>query len=324
MGFATDKHSVRAQGGTERMKYGLQQRLDPALLDHFQIFVSRVEEPLDRTKIRIYWAHDLAADPATEFLANGGWQQFSLLVFVSNWQMQEFQLKYNIPPSKCVVMLNAIEPIQLHTKPTDRITIGYWSTPHRGLGLLYHAFDYLSKKYDNLNLEVFSSFNLYGWPERDAEFQQLFDACKAHPKITYHGAIPNDVLRERMKNIHIMALPSVWKETSCISLMEAMSAGMLAVHSNYGALYETAANWTYMYQYHEVPEKHLHTFTAYLDQAISDLRTEQVQARLAAQKMYADSFYNWDLRASQWKILLESLVAHHKAPKQMFSYNTQG
>jgi hypothetical protein len=55
-----------AMGGTELMKYGLFDRLDPELLKQFQIIPSRVRG-LDPDKKKILWLHDLPGDPATIF-----------------------------------------------------------------------------------------------------------------------------------------------------------------------------------------------------------------------------------------------------------------
>lgn len=324
MGFAKDKLSANAMGGTELMKYELLKRLDPRLLDEFQIFMSRVEEELDETKLRIYWVHDLPGDPAAEHLKNGGWDKFHKLVFVSNWQMQAFINYYGIPWSKCTVLQNAINPIETHTKPTDgTIRLAYWSTPHRGLSILVPVFSELCKKYDNLELDVYSSFKIYGWEERDNQFKDLFAACEDHPKINYHGSVSNEVLRENLKKTHILAYPNIWPETSCITLMEAMSAGILAVHPNFAALPETAANWTYMYQWTDDMNQHASIFYNVLDNAIINLSNEQLQVQLQAQKSYADGFYNWVGREFQWKALLTSLLNEPRAiskPQSFFQY----
>lgn len=309
MALAKDKLSQTAMGGTELMKYGLIDRLPKDLLENFQIFASRVEEPLDETKIRILWLHDLPGDPASEHLKNGGWEKFHRLVFVSNWQMQAYIQAYSIPWSKCMVLQNAIVPIDEHEKPTDgTIRLAYWSTPHRGLNILVPVFQKLCEKYDNIELDVYSSFNLYGWPERDEQYKALFETCEANPKINYHGTVSNEVLRENLKNTHILAYPSTWPETSCICLMEAMSAGILCVHPNYAALFETGANWTNMYQWHDDINEHASHFYAALDASIESYRAEGIQSRLASQKSYANVFYNWHLRSFQWESFLVSLL----------------
>mgnify|MGYP000336080516 FL=1 len=53
MTFAKDSASKDAMGGTELLKLELEKRIDAELLDNFQIFVSRVEEPFDETKITL-------------------------------------------------------------------------------------------------------------------------------------------------------------------------------------------------------------------------------------------------------------------------------
>jgi UDP-glucose:(glucosyl)LPS alpha-1,2-glucosyltransferase len=327
MAFAHDSLAVNAMGGTELMKYGLQKRIPAELLDEFQIIVSRIDEKLDESKIRIYWLHDLPGDPAADHLRNGGWNKFHRLVFASNWQMQAFINYYDIPWSKCIVLQNAIEPIPQHEKPTDgTIRLAYWSTPHRGLNILVPVFDKLCEKYDNIELDVYSSFKLYGWEERDKQFEALFEACRNHPKINYHGAIPNEELRKNLEKTHILAYPSIWQETSCITLMEAMSAGIVSVHSNLGALHETSAGWSHMYQYHEDLNAHAHTFYQVLDGIIENYWDEGIQSRAQSGKSYANVFYNWEFRKLQWEALLRSLINEpreiSKSSGDMFVYRT--
>lgn len=313
-----------AMGGTELMMKRLHDTMDPVLLDKFQIIGSRVRE-LKEDKVRILWLHDLPEDPESRHLANGGWKKFHKLVFVSNWQMQRYIDAYGIPWSHCVVIQNAIEPFPREAldKKTDVINLAYWSTPHRGLNILVPVFEELAKKHDNIRLHVFSSFNLYGWGERDKPYAELFDRCRAHPKIEYHGALPYQELRSHIEKMHILAYPSIWVETSCLVLMEAMSAGLECVHSNLGALYETAANFTTMYQYHEDLNEHAKIFYNVLDNAITNYSKHDSNHLI--QHIFANSVYNWEQRAKQWEMLLVSLVGlPTELPKDDTEYFTYG
>jgi glycosyltransferase involved in cell wall biosynthesis len=296
----------RARGGTELLYNELYHRMPLELLEKFQIVPSRPPKELAKDKVRFYWAHDLPGDPAADSLKNGGWKQYHKIIFVSNHQMNGFQQHYGIAPSRCVVIPNAIIPIEAHEKPKDVIRLAYWSTPHRGLNILVPVFKKLAEKYENIELEVFSSFELYGWAERDKEFEPLFEQAREHPRIHLHGSVDNAVLREKLKECHILAYPSTWIETSCLVLMEAMSAGLMCVHSNLGALYETAANWTNMYQFHEDANKHAESFYHVLEASILTMNSPETNHRLAIQKNYADAFYNWEGREVQWRALLES------------------
>ena len=302
--------SQRAMGGTEQMQHRLYSTVNPELTSQFQIWFSRFRiADYDSSKFQIYYAHDLPGDPEADVLKDGGWARFHKIIFVSNWQMNMYHLHYQIPLGRCQVMLNAVEPITLpDVKSNEKLKIGYWSTPHRGLNILVPVFDYLSQKYENIELDVFSSFKLYGWEERDKPYEELFQRMVDHPKINYHGSVSNQEIRNYAKGAHILAYPSTWIETSCIVLMEAMSAGMLCVHPNLGALFETAANWTSMYQYDEDLNTHASIFHQELETAILGYDHPAIRSRLTSQKAYADVFYNWNTRAAEWELILQQIV----------------
>ena len=300
----TNETNVNARGGTELMAKRLHESIDQKILEDYQIIFSRMRT-LDPTKIRLYLAHDLEGDPeADNALSNEGWKRFHKIIFVSNHQMQNYIHHYNIPFSHCLVMANAVEPALPMQKPKDVINIGYWSTPHRGLNILVPVYKKLCEEFDNIHLDVFSSFKIYGWEERDSQFAELIQLCTDDSRISYHGSVSYSELRSALAKIHILGFPSTWVETSCMVLMEAMTHGMLAVHSNLGALYETGAKWTAMYQYSENPQEHAERFYNQLRTAIINVNNPVVQSRLVAQKTFADVFYSWQLRQDEWKNLL--------------------
>ena len=310
-----------ANGGTEIMMRRLYNGLPRELLEQCQIIPTRLTVPLDETKVRIAAIHDLPGDPSLDYLKNKGWIKFHRIVFVSNWQMQNFVGYYQIPWSRCVVLKNAIEPIEKHEKPSGPMRLIYTPTPHRGLAVLLPVFQELQKKYEDIHLDVFSSFKLYNWPDRDKEFEPLYDLCRANPGITYHGSTSNEEVRESLKQAHIFAYPSIWNETSCMCLMEAMSAGLVCVHNNLAALFETAANHTIMYQFQEDPQKHAAMFHQCMDHVIENY--EHAKKGLEFQKIYADSFYSISSRIMQWKALIESLLLEPRGfEKAEFVYDT--
>jgi len=307
----TNELAQNAKGGTELMQEALYKHLPEDLLQHFQIIPSRVRE-VDDSKIKIYWLHDLPGDPESDHLKAGGWNRFDKLVFVSNWQMQAYQKHYGLPWYKCVVLHNAIEPIPYVEKPKDKIKLIYHTTPHRGLNILVSVFDKLCNEFDNIELDVYSSFKIYGWEQRDEPYQELLDVCRAHPKINYHGSVPNSEIRTALQQAHIYAYPNIWLETSCISLLEAMSAGLFCIHPNYGALYETAANWTWMYQWQDTPRDHAKIFYELTSNAIRMYNHPDTLKTMQAQKAYIDAFYGWQNRKNQWQNLLVSMLQEHK------------
>lgn len=308
MGIEWNEISSKSNGGTELMGRRLESSLPKELLNKFQIFPSRVRNMAD-DKIKILWCHDLVGDPESDHLKNGGWKKFHKIVFVSYWQQQQFMAHYNIPWSKCAVIQNAIEPVLVTEKPKDKIKLIYHTTPHRGLQLLVPVFQKLAEKHNDIHLDVYSSFKIYGWDERDKPFKELFDQIDAHEQMTNHGTVENSEVRKALAESHIFVYPSIWPETSCLSLMEAMSAKCLCIHPTFGALPETSANWTFMYSYHEDMQTHAEHFYVMLESAINVLRSPDNPAavRLEGQKSYTDLFYSMDMRKVQWLDLLRHL-----------------
>jgi UDP-glucose:(glucosyl)LPS alpha-1,2-glucosyltransferase len=305
-----------AKGGTELMIDGLRQRIDPALMDKFQIICSRVRE-LDPNKLRILYLHDTYDDPENQHLQDSkNHANFAKFVFVSYTQAVTYQAAYGIQYNQSVVLRNAIVPIPDHEKPTDKVNLIYHTTPHRGLELLYPAFEHLAKMHDNLHLDVYSGFGIYGWGARDKPYEKLFDQLNRHPKVTFHGVQPNEIVRQALQKAHVFAYPSIWPETSSIAAIEAMSAGCAVVCSDLGSLAETTNNFGFLYRYTEDPQVHVNIFASVLNQVIKDVHTDQVKNHLTTQRNFANMLYNWDVRTKQWTTLLKEIADNGaKGPK---------
>lgn len=332
MPIETNELAKNSMGGTEQMGHGLLTMLGEEFLADFQIIPSRVRE-LDEEKIRILWCHDLPEDHENRHLLNGGWVKFHKIVFVSNWQQQRYIERYNIPWSKTTVLQNAIQLIDMGnvTKPTDKINFIYHTTPHRGLNLLIPVFTKLAEDYPNIHLDVYSSFGIYGWKERDEPFKQLFEAIEAHPNMTYHGYKPHDEIVEALKKSHIFAYPNTWVETSCISLIEAMNAKNICIHPNFGALYETASNWTVMYDWQDNQIDHINRFYGVCKSVLDAIKDnpDVLLGKTTGQKAYTDMVYSWDYRKEQWKALLDGLRDQPRSIKELigeqpFNIHTPG
>lgn len=306
----TDKD---AMGGTELMKYALYKKINKDLLSKYNIIPSRVRD-LSKEKDNILWLHDLPQDPESAHLKDGGWKKFKKLVFVSHWQKQQYENFLGVPPSAGVVLQNAVEPVEDHVKPDSNecVNIIYHTTPHRGLELLVPIMQHIKTALPDINwhLDVYSDFKIYGeaWAARNEPYQKCFDAIEADPNMTYHGHVPNEEVKEALKKAHIYAYPSIWPETSCISLIEAMSAGCICVHPSLAALPETSANWTFQYDFSEDMQDHASRHALTLMDAMQIVGDENMQARLDMQKAYVDGFYSWDVRQQQWTVFLNNLL----------------
>jgi len=307
--FESNELNENANGGTEMMQRALAARLDPELLNQYQIIASRVRD-IDPDKKTILWLHDMFNDPEVQHLKDGGWENFDKLVYVSHWQKSTYEMGLGIPSSAGIVLQNAIEPFDGEIeKPKDRINLIYHTTPHRGLELLWPAYEALSKEYgDKIHLDVFSSFEAYGWPQRDEPYKELFEALDNHEHVTYHGYQPNEVVREALKKAHIFAYPSIWPETSCIAAIEAMAAGCITVTSTLAALPETCANFAWLYNFDESENRHANVHFGMLKAAIDGYWNDDVQTNLYNQRAYFNLWYNWNFRQRQWEGLLNGLL----------------
>jgi glycosyltransferase involved in cell wall biosynthesis len=302
--------NMKARGGTELMQERLASSIPAELLSKFQIIPSRVRE-IDPNKKTILWLHDLPGDPESQHLKDADLRKrFAKIVAVSDWQMQMYNTYLDVPYKECVVIKNAIDPIPIQKKNIDdKIKIIYHTTPHRGLEILVPVFEKLCEKFDNIELDVYSSFSIYGWEQRDEPYKEIFERCKTHPNINYHGAVPNEQIREALKESHIFAYPSIWPETSCLAAIEAMSAKNIVVCPNFAALPETCAGYANMYQWSEDVNEHANRFYNVMVSTISEILADKdsYQNRLVFQKHYYDNVYNWNNRAIQWGALLERL-----------------
>lgn len=314
-GFEENEISKNANGGTEIAKRKLASLIDPKLLDNFQIICSRARD-LDESKIRVFWCHDLPEDPESNKFREKTFQDsFHKFVFISNWQYQRYQLIHGVPANdKCIVLESGIDPAPMDVlqKPEGPIRLVYTSTPQRGLEILVPVFEKLAEIHNDIHLDVFSSFKIYGWDDADKQFEPLYKRIREHPQMTYHGFVPNDVVKEHLNKSHIFAYPSIWFETSCRAMLEAMSAGLVCVHPNLAALPETSGCLNLMYQIDlESKNKHANVFANFLNAAVLMVKEKQNTDLITFNKYFVDRRYNLDGIQAQWNKMLQNLLEQY-------------
>ena len=310
--FRINQDKSTPMGGTELIYNRVMEYIPEELQEEFIIIPQRVrEEHLKDDRKKILWLHDLPEDPESQHLKDEeNRKQFAKFVFPSNWALWDFHQKLGVPYEDSIVIQNAIEPIELHEKPkTDIKKIIYFSTPHRGLNLLESAIRIMEDARNDFEVDVYSSFKLYGRDQQDElpEFQDLYGRLNELKTVNYHGAVTNDVIREALKEAHILSYPSTYRETSCLVAIEAMAAGCLAVVPNYAALPETCKDFAKMYQWHPDIRHHASIHYHYLCNALNTLWNPTVQSILDLQISYYNYFYSMDMCANRWNSLLLNL-----------------
>lgn len=305
------KTSRTAMGGTELINARLHEAL-PELTSQVQIICSRPEQVVLEDRPRILWLHDLAQDPAVAKLRDAGYRaQFNKLVFVSHWQQQQYNMILGVPYSEGVVIKNGIPPMDVvfpKPKVDGKLRFIYTPTPHRGLALLAAAADALKNMRQDWELHVYSSLKLYGWADQDKQFEPLYDALRANPCVVYHGTAPNDEVRQACLDAHVFVYPSVYQETSCMAIQEAMMAGCLAITTNLAGLPETCGEWAWMMHFTEDPNVLAQRTLDAMGFALQVYDEDHVQQALQFQASYFRHYYSWDSRVVAWRKLLEESV----------------
>jgi len=316
-----DTTAPKPMGGTELILANLKAAL-PELTEKVQIIMSRPEQVVHEDKPRILWLQDLPQDPASARLRDKSYRtNFNRIVFASNWQQQMYNLFLGIPYGEGVVIKNGV-PMLTPTLP-KKVASGqktkflYTSTPHRGLNILAASAEALAKDRQDWELHVYSSFNIYGWTEQDKQMQPLYDRLKENPCVVYHGSQPNDVIRQACLDSHVFVYPSIYQETSCMAIQEAMMAGCLALTTNLAGLIETCGDWAWTLPYTEDANRLAHYTYDAMNRAIDNYNTDYIQSVLQAQSQYYQSFYSFESRIPRWKMLLETVV-QESVPTERF------
>jgi glycosyltransferase involved in cell wall biosynthesis len=290
-------------GGTELMYNELMSRVGTKY-DHLSIF--NYIGQADFNKTTVYWNQLSYDQQGVQWLANpNDVEMIDHFVFISHWQAEKYRQIFNIPGYKTHVIKNACLGVQQRQARTrDKVRLCYTSTPWRGLDVLLQAWELL--KPQNAELHVFSSCKIYG-PDfansTEGQYQQLYDKCNELPGVVYRGSIPNDELRKELHTFDILAYPNTFEETSCIAVIEALSAGLRVVTSNLGALPETTEGWARMYPYLMNKDKHAEVFSKILAEEISLINTLDLELQ---KQIYAPR-WSWDQRITEWTNYLDTL-----------------
>jgi hypothetical protein len=112
-------------------------------------------------------------------------------------------------------------------------------------------------------------------------------------------------------------------------MLEAMSAGLVCVHPNLGALPETSGGLNIMYQGDFADKnKHASLFANHLNAAINFVRNGDHMPMIKFNKVFVDSRYNIDRIKNQWELMLKDMLAQYPdetsraKPKPQFVYRT--
>jgi len=302
------------RGGTELQFEYLRKYVDSKLLDQVQITTSVPEKiPLHPNKINILWQKNSYDQPnlAPWFQNKDNHKKYDWYVFNSHWNYEKFRMMFDIPTERSLVIKNGVDNIQPRdlTKKKDKIKLIFHPTPWRGLNIILAAMQMV--KNPNIELDVYSSCEVYG-PDfkkaNDAQYQDLYEQARQLPNVNYIGYKPNEYIKEHLHEYDIFAYPSIWEETFCISALEAMAAGLYVITTNYGALFETCAEFSSYVPYQNNEMNLAANFAYAIDATAMKLTEPGVVQHLQYQIDYANQYYNWNKIGNAWTNFLKGAI----------------
>ena len=290
-------------GGSEnQLRLLLKHLPDESFKDINLILNNTNNDLIEKDKINVLWMQHFVNQEEAKNLGSKDYvNKLDHIVFNSNWNFEKFQYQFKIPESKSIVIKNAIEKIDPHEKPRDKINLIYHTTPWRGLVHLLKVFKNLKLK--NVELNICSSTIIYG-KKFDSilgkKYENIFEECKNTKNVNYLGFVENNKIINLLKNMHIYAYPSIWPETSCISAIEAMAAGCEIVSSNLGALYETCTPFGTFVTFDSNFENFEKKYQKVLEKSIENFWSEENQKKIKLQREVINLTYSWSTRSKEW------------------------
>jgi glycosyltransferase involved in cell wall biosynthesis len=209
-------------------------------------------------------------------------------IAVSEYEKGVIAKELDVTLDKIKVIPNAIEPVTPNPdkfKNINKVKIIHASTSHRGMEVLLNAVPLITEDFE---LNIFNDF----YPDLPHSYN--LDGVN-DPRVNFYGKTPRKTLYKFFADSHIHAYPSIYPETSCLTQMEALSAGCYTVHTDLGALPETSLGYGKMIPSNELtPERYAEELT----KAIKMIKENGYDYRQQVQDIH-DNF-TWDKAKQNW------------------------
>lgn len=300
-------------GGTEIQLEYLHKYVDKNLLSKVQITTSIPEKtPIDSTKINVLWVHNSYDQPNLYpwFKNKLNHRKYDWYVFNSHWNYEKYRLVFDIPTDISLVIKNGFDDdliVKSEFKPKEKLKLIYTSTPWRGLDVLLKAMEQI--KTDKVELDIYSSTQIYGdifKKVNDDQFIKLYDKAKSLKYVNYKGYIDHKELMKVLHTYDCYVHPSTFEETFCLAAMESLAAGLVAMTTDLGALYETCAEFPIYIPYLKDKEALSKQFAEAIDM-LPDLISNVDENRMKFQMQYYRQYYHWNVIKTYWERFLNGI-----------------
>ena len=305
---------MQPRGATEIQMEMLYKHVPKELLDQVQICTSIPGKvPLDPNKVNILWQKNSWDQPnLQEFFGNKArHKEYDWYVFNSHWNYEKFRYFFDIPTERSVVIKNGTNnfPQRKIYKKNEPIKILHHNTPWRGLNVVLRAMQEINDP--NITLDVYSSTQVYGddfKKQNDDQFKPLYEQAKQLPNVNYIGYETNEYIKANMNKYDMFVYPSTFEETSCVSALEALASGVHVITNNYGALYETCAEFSSYVPYQEDYKALAQNFAFAIETIADNLTAPGVIDHLEMQIKYTNHYYAWAKQGDTWTQFLKGAL----------------
>jgi glycosyltransferase involved in cell wall biosynthesis len=310
---------MQPRGATEIQMEMLNKHVSKDLLDQVQICTSIPGKvPIDSNKVNILWQKNSWDQNNLQpfFRDKSRHKEYDWYVFNSHWNYEKFRYFFDIPTERSIVIKNGIDnfPIRKIYKKGDPIKLIHHCTPWRGLNVLLGAMQEI--KNPNIILDVYSSSQVYGdefKKNNDKQFEPLYEQAEKLSNVNYIGYKPNEYIREMMPNYDMFVYPSIFEETSCASALEALASGVHVITNNFGALYETCAEWPVYINYSTNYESMAIATGEAINTAAKYLHEDFIQDHLEEQQKFYKRFYSWEKKGMEWTSFLKGAISERNS-----------
>jgi glycosyltransferase involved in cell wall biosynthesis len=199
---------------------------------------------------RVLWVHDVHVGPDfTPAIA----VKYDFIWCLSNWHKEYFCSVYPwLPKEKVEVTRNGIDPARFRGRDVVRHPHRaiYSSSPDRGLQAAVDAWPAVRAQVPDAELHCYYGFE--NWEHslaaigdhpdphcNRAALNALKVAIVKTPGVVLHGRVNGQQLADAMLSANVWFYPTWFSETSCITAMEAQTAGLVCVAPPIAALRET-------------------------------------------------------------------------------------
>lgn len=202
-----------------------------------------VADVTPRAKVKILWVHDMDfGDRLTPARASF----FDTIVVLTNWHKQHMLETYPfLEADQLVVIGNGVDPSRF-LAPVQRNPhkIIYSSSPDRGLDIILNIWPKIIEAVPEAELHIFYGWNNFDkfmdqYPQLRAFKEEIMPKLQSLPGIVQHGRVNQTTLSRELLESSIWLYPTYFKETYCITAVEAQLAGVIPITNRLAALAET-------------------------------------------------------------------------------------